>query len=211
MGGQEDDLRTAHIRHWLKLIAGGLSIPAAVAVLLIAAGVFDPQPLGPLLQTDRPGPHALNHPGETLIPATAPWPPDSPPARFSIRLKAAYRQGELDSGFGLALGSGSSRLVVALSPLGYVAVRQDAEDGQPVYPMPWQTWPHGRPGAAENELWLDVDQSDVGRTDVTAWLNRELLWRGELDKAPNDLSLWLSTYGAAVTVDFRSLEWFAAP
>ncbi len=211
MGRREDDLRTAHIRHGLKLIAGGLIILAAVAVLLIAVGVFDPKPLGRLIQTDRLAPHTLQQLGEEFIPLDAPWASAAAPSRFSVRLKTAYQEGALDSGFGLALGSGSSRLVVALSPLGYVAIRQDGEDGPPAYPLPWQTWPHVRPGTAENELWLDVDQTDDGQTAVTAWLNRELLWRGELDEAVDDLSLWLSTYGAPVAVDFRSLEWFAAP
>lgn len=211
MGEQEDELRAARIRHGLKLSAGGLSVLAAVAVLLIAAGVFDPKTLGPLIQTDRLGAHTLKQPGDVFIPLSAPWASAAAPNRFSVRLKAAYQEGELDSGFGLALGDGSSRLVVALSPLGYVTVQRDGGDDPPTYLLPWQTWPHVRPGPAENELWLDVDNGNDGRTDVTAWINRELLWRGELDKVPDGLSLWLDTYGAAVTVDFRSLEWFAAP
>ncbi len=199
------------MRRGLKLIAGGLGILAVLAVLLIAAGVFDPQPLGPLIQTDRLAPQGLQQPGEMLIPLSVPWASGAVPSRFSVRLKAAYQEGELDSGWGLALGRDSSRLVVALSPLSYVAIRQDEKDGQPAFLLPWQTWPHVRPGPAENELWLDVAQDGKGQAAVTVWINRELLWRGELDQAPDELWLWLSTYGAAVTVDFQSLEWFSAP
>lgn len=211
MGEGTGALPTARTRQGWHLVAGGLIGLVTVAVLLIAAGAFDPQPLGSLIQTDRPGPHTLNHTGETLIPAVTPWPDGSLPQRFSARLKAAYREGELDSGFGLTLENGSSRLVIALSPLGYAAIRQDRANSQPIYLLPWQPWPHVRLDVAENELWLDVDRSDGGQTALTVWINRELLWRGELDETPDRISLWLSTYGAPVVVDFRSLEWFAAP
>lgn len=188
---------------WLLL--GGL----VAAVVLIAAGAFDSRPLGPLLRRDRPGIHALPPAGETFLSQPSPWPAVAPPDRFSVRLRAAYAGGETDSGYGLTLASEEGQLLVAVSPAGYVAVRETRGES-PVYHLPWQTWPHVRPGMQANEIWLDVAPAGEG-SEVTARVNRELLWRGALDGSPGEIRLWLGSFGGPVTVDFQSLEWHAAP
>jgi hypothetical protein len=180
--------------------AGGL-------ILLIALGAFDPQPLGPLLRADQPGIYATA--GETFVPQSPPWSSGKPPGRFSVRLTAANAAGELDSGYGLALGDDNRRLIVAVSPLGYIAIWEEASGGEPIYLQPWQTWPHVRTGQEANELWLDVETAgDDSR--IAVWLNRELLWRGELDRLSPEVGLWLGSFDGATTVDFQKLEWFAA-
>lgn len=198
-----------HVRR-LRLIAIGLFAVAAIAVILIAAGAFDPQPFGRLARTDFPGAHIQTETGETSYPLTVPWSPDAPPTRFSVRLTAAHEEGELDSGFGLALGDDVSRLVIALSPLGYVAIYEEGENGEHTDLMPWQTWPHVRGGTAENELWLDIEPSG-DRVAVTARVNREILWQGEMARYPTEIGLWQATYGRPVNVEYRKLEWFADP
>lgn len=188
----------------LRLAAVTLVVGGAALVLLIALGAFDPRPLGPPAGSDRPGPLSLAVRGEMLRPQ--PWPFAATPARRSIHLTAAYVAGEADSGYGLALGE-QGALTVAVSPLGEVAVWEATAGAAPRYWLPWQPWPHVRPGAATNELWLDVDTTG-GPTRVTAWINRERLWQGEVAPLSGTVALWLGSFGGPVTVDFAALAWY---
>jgi hypothetical protein len=200
--------RTARAGRLLRYSAGALAALVLLLVVLIAARVFDPQPFGPLAQTDQPGRRELSGAGEATFPQPAPWPPAAPPERFSLRLSAAHAGGETDSGYGLALVGDGARLVVAVSPLGYVTINEEAA-GQQVDHVPWQTWPHARPGSEANELWLDVIRQGDGAR-VTAWINRERLWQGMVEWSPGGIGFWLESFGGPVAVDFRRLEWFAA-
>lgn len=193
----------------LRLTAVLLALGLAAAVLLIAAGVFDPRPFGPLLRRDHPGIHALPATGEMSLPQSPPWPASSPPDRFSVRLTAVPAGGEADSGYGLALGE-AEQLLIAVSPTGYVAVREVKVGAPPTFLLPWQLWPHVRPGEQANEIWLDVIRTRAG-AEVTAWVNRERLWRGALDWPPGDVKLWLAGFDGPVSVDFQLLDWFIAP
>ncbi len=193
----------------LRGLALALLAAGALAVALIAAGAFDPRPHGALVQTDQPGVFDIAAESETHHPQAAPWPPERPPGRITVRLGAAHATGEQDSGYGLALVGDAATLTVAVSPLGYLAVREESAAG-PQYHMPWQTWPHVRPEMQENEIWLDVEQQD-GRATVMAWVNRERLWQGELEWAVSSAALWQGSFGGPATADFRRLEWFAAP
>jgi len=184
----------------VALVVGGVAL-----VALIAGGAFDPRPLGALVATTAPGAHTLDGRGEALLPQGNPLPPDSP--AYSIRLTAAHAAGEIDSGYGLALGDEERALVVAVSPAGYVAVWEADGRSEPAYHLPWQTWPHVRGDSETNEIWLDVERTGDGAM-VTARVNRELLWRGEVEGLDEGASLWLGSFGGPVTVEFRSLEWF---
>lgn len=210
MAGRSEAPWPERARQWLGRIAVGLLASTVLAVLLIAAGAFDPKPFGSLLQTDHPGRQVLTNGGETLYRQTPPWPPATPPSRYSVRLAAAYEGGEMDSAYGLAVGDSDNQVVIAVSPLGYVAVRAESDGDTPDYLFPWQTWPHVRTGTAENEIWVDVARHGSDSL-ITIRVNRELLWEAEIDGAPADIALWQATFGAPVTVDFRSLEWFAEP
>lgn len=185
--------------------AAALGIVAIGLVALMAGGAFDPRPLGPLVAATTPGTHTLDGRGEMLLPQGDPLPPDSP--AYSLRLTAAHVAGEIDSGYGLALGGEEWALIVAVSPAGYVAIWEAVNGSEPVYRLPWQTWPHVRGGEA-NEIWLDVARAGGGAT-VTARVNRELLWRGEIEEVSDGASLWLGSFGGPVTVDFTTVEWFA--
>lgn len=193
--------------HIMRLAAFMLGTVGILAVVLIATGVFDPKPYGSLIRTDHPGLRTSSGPGADPYPQPAPWHAGSVPTRYSVRLSAALREGETDSGYGLALTGPTARLVVAVSPLGYAAVLEDHDSGEPVSQLPWQPWPHVRTGSAANEIWLDVDQEDTA-TRVTAWVNRERLWQGELDGPAAGVELWQMTFGRPATVDFQALEWY---
>lgn len=180
-------------------------ITAVIAAIL--TGVFDPRPAGPPASSIHPGPLSLPGRGETLgaqsLPGTAPM------LAHSVHLTARYVSGELDSGYGLALGT-EHGLTVAVTPTGYVAVWEFAAPGStPVYHMPWQPWPHVRAGTANNEIWLDVTPAG-DRDRVVAWVNRERVWQGEVAALPDGVALWLASFGNAVTVDFVTLTWFGA-
>lgn len=196
-------------RAWrlLRLIAFGLLGLAGLVVVLIAVGMFDPRPFGQLMRTDNPGIRTLPATGAATFPQSTPWP--APPDRFSVRLRAAYTDGQADIGYGLALGDEGGRLIVAVSPSGYVSVWEE-RNGATINHLPWQPWPHARPGPAENEIWLDVDT--IGdRSQVTARVNREQLWQGEIKRLSPQVALWLGSFDGPANVDFRALEWFAAP
>jgi hypothetical protein len=193
----------------VRFLALTMTIVAVALIALIAGGAFDPRPLGPLTGSTTPGLLSLAGRGETLSPQSAPF--AAAPSRFSLRLSAAHAGGEADSGYGLALGDKRAALVVAVSPLGEAAVWQTiAGEDEPRYRMPWQPWPHVRPGIASNEIWLDARDED-GVTRVTARINRELLWEGEVEWVYPGAALWLGSFGGPVTVDFQTLDWFLPP
>ncbi len=207
MAGQNDATKAQH-RLVLNRAAGALFILAATAVALIAFGAFDPRPFGPVVSTEQPGLQTVTGSGESVTPLAAPWP--AFPDRLSIRLTAAHTTGESDSGYGLTLGDSDGQLLVALSPLGYVMVREERTGTGPVTYMPWQTWPHVQSGTATNEIWLDVDNRD-DQAAVTVRINRELLWQGKIHVTPQQVGLYQTTFGGPAAVDFRQVEWFAEP
>ena len=195
-----------HAIRWVALL---LLLLAAAFIALVVRGTFDPQVCGDLAQRDTPGSLALVGRGTTFQRQKAPFAGD--PSCYSLRLSAAHAAGETDSGFGLALGDKRATFVVAVSPLGQAAVWQTtAGDNEPRYVMPWQPWPHVRPGIAANEIWLDVRKvGDMAR--VTARINGELLWQGEVEQMYPGALLWLGSFGGPVTVDFQTLDWFLPP
>ncbi len=143
---------------------------ALAATLLIQSGLFDPQPIGS--QTSELTPSPLSVPaGETeRVWLNSAELPDA----FSLRLTATHRDGPLDSGAGLMLGTPEHAWMVAVSPTGTLSIWQ--EDGDTISAeLPWQSWPHVGVGDAANEIWLNVDGDSA-----EVWINREWLWAGEL-------------------------------
>lgn len=210
MSGPSRSERPKPLDRELRIVAGLLLGGITLAVALIAGGAFDPRPVGPLRASEQPGEQTLPAAGEITFPQPAPWAGGLVPVRFSVHLTAALADGETDSGYGLALTNGDAQLLLAVSPTGYLTIRETRGGESPDYHLPWQTWPHVRSGTQANELWLDVAQTDAG-AEVTAWVNRERLWSGATDWTPRDTGLWLGSFGGPVTVDFQSLEWYAAP
>lgn len=134
---------------------------AVLLILLIAAGLFDPKPVGPFqpainLTLAVPAQGQAVHWLDTSL----------PPGDFSVRLDMTFAEKGTDEVAGLLLGSEAAPLWVGVSPLGYVEVM----DGETAV-MPLQTWVHVRPST--NEIWVDM-RSEI----MTIRINRELLWRG---------------------------------
>lgn len=194
----------------IRIVAILLFSFTSVLIILILTGVFDQKPFGPLLRGDQPGEFSLAGKGGDTFEQPAPWPAGEAPDQFSVHLTAAHTDGELDSGFGLVLAGLTSRLTVAVSPLGYVAVWEEENGGEPFYLMAWQPWPHVRTGTAENEIWVDVDNS-TGYAMITAWIDRELLWQGKIRQTKEGAGLWIGSFGGRTSVDFWALDWFAKP
>ncbi len=182
----------------LGIIAVGLLLGAVAGIALISAGIFDPKPLGPLQRQLTPGERVLAAGERRLEWLEEPL----PQAPFSARLTAAHVAGERDVGFGLALGGTQAHLVVAVSPLGYVAVWEE-EAGQRVAHMPWQTWPHVNGGGEPNEIHLDVQDGQI-----SARLNRELLWQGAWQGAEGNVGLYVESFGEPTRIEFGELALF---
>src|SRR5690554_5568142 len=193
----EEPLPT-HTWRVLGIAAVGLLLTAVAGIALISAGVFDPKPIGRLQLQLAPGERMLDG-GERLLE----WLDEPlPQAPFSTRLTAAHISGEQDAGYGLALGSRQEHLDVALSPLGYVTVWQEM-DGERVEHMPWQTWPHVRRGQEINELQVDAQNGQI-----SARINRELLWQGNWESAGGNVGIYAESFGEAALIEFRDVALF---
>lgn len=202
----EDGLGDTARRPALLLI--GLLGSVGVLLILIALGTWDPEPAGDLTASVAPGERTTRQSG-TIDWLTDPAMSLSTPITATIRLEAAFVQGEQDSGYGLAFGHEANALLVAVSPLGYAAVWEQGRPGEPdLFHMPWRPWPHVQTATAPNEIWLDVRPAG-GKTFVEARVNREVLWQGSIS-TPEErrIGLWLGSSGQPATVSFRSLELF---
>lgn len=183
---------------WLRWLSGLLAGTAVLAIILILAGTFDPKPVG-TLQWERPL-------AAQTIPANTRqivWLDQATPDEvFSVRLQTAYRSGETDIVYGLALGRDNDYLAVTVSPLGYAGITETHASSL-IPHASFRPWPHVRAG--ENEIWLDV----IGER-VAVRINRELLWEGEIGDVSGQIGLVMASFGATAVVDFQTLQFFAA-
>jgi hypothetical protein len=186
--------------HWLNWSFVLVFAGAVIMIILISAGAFDPRPIGELISSEPLHQVEVGEDGQRLI-----WLDLAAPGNdYTLRLTAALASGEDDSAYGLALGSDSSYLVAAFSPVGYVAFWQQ-DDGSQEKIVPWRTWPHVHPGTQSNELWLDVQEGRV--TGIRT--NGEILWQGDRPLAGGRIGLWAESFGQPASFDFQMLEVFA--
>lgn len=189
---------------WLRaaiflVIAGSLAL-----VSLIVAGAFDPQPLGDVAAEFVLDQAAVVG-GQELLQWPAPEIGDSARNSHTWQLTAAHSNGEIDSGYGLALGDDQRALVVAVSPLGYAAVWERDEQGRHTADwLPWQPWPHVKTAQGLNEIWIDVVPEGAA-DQVTVRINRELLWSGQVAALAGSAGIWASSVGNNATIDFQRL------
>lgn len=124
-------------------------------------------------------------------------------------MTAAWQEGELDTGYGLAIGDEEDFIVIAVSPLGYVTISNGSwENGQPKLSnpiVPWRTWPHVRLEQERNEIWVDIQERKI----TSVRINRELLWQGEVAAKGQQVGLWTQSFGGSTEIDFQLLESFA--
>ena len=187
---------------WLRLSAALLLIIIAMGIITISAGIFDPKPVGDLQRTYQLKPISVD-PGSSLTH----W-LDEPtvvgPGTF--RLIAAYDHGEVDSGYGLAIGDNQDRVIIALSPVGYLTIQRWSDnDGQTTeidQILPWQTWPHVRSQDSENEIWVDIEGDFLTRIRI----NQELLWQDKIPLKGNQVGLTTQSFSEQAVFNFISLE-----
>lgn len=168
-----------------------------VLTSLIAAGTFDPKPVGDL-QWERPlSPQTITAGSQPIFWLEAVTPSDD----YSLRLTTAHQSGETDVLYGLVIGDEENYLATAVSPLGYTAVWEQ-QLPLTIHHFPFQPWPHVRPD--ENEIWLNVVD---GRVSIR--LNRELYWTGSVETSRGRIGLWRESFGATAVVDWQRLQLFA--
>ncbi len=167
-------------------------VTAVTAILLIASGMFDPQPVGELVWQENLQPMTVAAQTKQIEWLEQPV-PDGP---FSVRLTAVYEQGATDSGYGLILGDEAQNLLVAVSPLGYATIQQNG----PAL-LPWQPWPHVRTQNTPNEIWLDWADDQL-----SVRLNRELLWVDDVEIPEGFLGLYGESFAETAVFDFESVE-----
>lgn len=197
----------------LLILLAGLSVGlfGLVAFWLISAGAFDPKPIGELHQK-----RMINQIITVTNTRHLTWVDDQPESdTFSVRLNAALVAGSEDIGFGLVIGEEGDNVIIAISPVGYVAILDGSinkgiasddrlENWTSGDTIPWQTWPHVSRGLSNNEIWLDVIEGNL----VTVRVNKELLWEEPIPLVNINIGLWAESYGETAIVEFKDLAYF---
>jgi len=183
----------------LGLVAVVLLIGAIAAIGLISAGVFDPGPTGEVTNRRALSAQAIGAGEKRLT-----WLPE-PAARdtFTVRLSAAWAEGEQDVGYGVTVGIEDDYLAAAVSPLGYAAVWAKHGDRREMV-FPWQPWSHVKRGSNANEI-----QIEVRGESVSVRVNRERLWEGERAIQGAGAGLYSQSFGQETVIQFQELVTFA--
>lgn len=185
--------------HWLGWSIVLIFAGAVMMISLISSGIFDPKPLGAPLATLPLESVALLAGWSQInwLETTAPM------SDHTLRLGAALANGEVDSAYGLVIGSEQRSIVIAVSPVGYIAIWTN-EDQRPETVLPWQTWPHVAQNQGVNEIWVDVEDDAL----TTVRINREILWQGALPVHGSRVGTWSASYGKPSEINFMYLESF---
>jgi len=187
---------------WVRISTVILLIILAVGIITISAGFFDPKPIGDLQHTYQLKPMLVD--AESTL---THW-LDEPMVDGSgtIRLRAAFDEGEMDSSYGLAIGNSQDRIIVALSPVGYLSIQRWSDNnGETVETsqiLPWQTWPHVRSYKTENEIWVDFEEGFV----TSIRINRELLWQEKIPLKTDQIGLVAQSFGEQASFNFLSIQ-----
>lgn len=188
---------------WLRRIGILVLLAIPAGIILISSGLFDPRPLGNL-EDEYQLEHLLVEAGSSIL-IWLDEPIISGP--MTLRLLAAREQGETDVAYGMAIGKDEDKVIVALSPVGYVTIQRWLVNSGTVEVeqyIPWQTWPHIQTGDLENEIWIDIEKGVLTSIRV----NRELLWQGEIQLTGNRIGLSAESYGGSTEVNFETLKHF---
>lgn len=172
-------------RDWQEWVMGGTAVFFLLLILLIASGVFDPQPVGSPQWAIQLDPLILLANERAVRWLDTPLPDND----FSLRLDTAHSSGELDVAFGLVIDN----FWVGVSPLGYVTILA----GETAV-LPLQPWPHVTAGG--NEIWLDRRENQI-----TIRINRELLWTGKATFTSWQVGVWGQSWGETAVIHFPAL------
>lgn len=181
---------------WLGLAAVSVLLAAIGGILVISAGLTDPTPAA------LPARSILL--AQTTLPAATSqisWIATAPSApHLDIRLTAAWVAGDPDAAYGLILGDQAVYLAAAVSPAGYVSLWLYERDEEH-YLLPWQTWPHVRPGAAGNEI-----QMERQGNRIIVRINREQLWAGLDPTVGAQAGVVAQSFANPTTIRFEHLQ-----
>jgi hypothetical protein len=187
---------------WVRISAILLLFIIAVGIITISTGYFDPKPIGDLQNTYQLSPLSVD--ARSSLTRWLDEPSVTGPG--TLRLKAAFDQGEVDSSYGLAIGNNQDRVIVALSPAGYLTIQRWSDNnGQTTdidQILPWQTWPHIRQQNSENEIWVDIE----GDFLTSIRINQELLWQEKVPVSGNQIGLTAQSFGEQANFNFLSLQ-----
>ena len=183
---------------WLKRAAILLLVITVITLILIASGIFDPAPLGKSLGREDLAEMTVDPHSRHIIwlNNTLPAPP------FSARLSGAFKDGEIDSAYGLVFGDEAGYFTVAVAPTGYLAIWETTINDS--YQLNWQPWPHVNQDNEMNEIWVDVEKN---RARVR--INRELLWEDDIELRGQNIGVLGESFGDEVVIDFQTLELFS--
>lgn len=162
-----------------------------VFILFIWAGVFDPQPVGTAVWQQTLSSQTIPAGSRQIVWLDQPL----PQGNYTVQVTAVLQSGEQDITYGLLLGTDEQDLAMELSPLGYLSLTSRSSL---LAPLPLQPWPHVRPGAAPNEIWVDVEN---GR--FTIRINRELLWQGEVGELDGTIGWVGQSFGETAVIQLQ--------
>lgn len=163
-----------------------------IFILLIWAGVFDPQPLGTAVWQQTLPPQTIPAGSQQII-----WlDRDIPEGDYTVQVTAVWQSGEQDIAYGLLLGTDQQNLVVEISPLGYLSLLPPPSS--PFASLPLQPWPHVQSGNIPNEIWVDVEN---GR--FTVRINRELLWQGDVGQLDGSIGWVGQSFGETAVIQLH--------
>jgi len=178
----------------LKKTAVFLSIFTIIAIGLILTGWFDPHPYGELAWERQLSAITIPARSEQVV-----WVDEGVEGAYSVRLTAVFTNGNPDSRYGLLLDD----LRITISPTGYAAI----ERGDQVI-VPYAPFPHVHRDKV-NEIWIDVGAGDGSLRSVTARLNRELFWQGDVAFSAKNIGVIAENFGdSEAVIAFQTLSFF---
>ncbi len=187
------------VLRWIGALAIAVLAIAIAGILVISAGLFDPFPAH--LDVTPRTPDPLPVPAGATVRR---WEGALPPGGVAdVRLAATAAREPV--AYGLLLGGPERALAAAVSSEGYLAIWVD-EGGDETALLPWQTWPHVRPGGAENEIRLGRDGDRV-----SVWVNRERLWEGVISGLGDQVGVVAIAPAGPAEARFTRLELWPDP
>ncbi|MCA9951581.1 MAG: hypothetical protein KDE48_18150 [Anaerolineales bacterium] len=177
---------------WLHRTAVALFTLICITIFLIAIGLFDPIP--PEINSVKIPPITLSVDPESQ---TIIWQTNLPSPPYLINLTANLQSGEVDSGYGLLLGTNNAYFAVAVAPTGYLSVWQTG--AQATTFLPWQTWPHIQTGNNANEIGVEVAADGF----VTVRINGEYLWSGAIEMPLEAVGIYGESFGKTAVIHFQ--------
>lgn len=184
---------------WRALGLGAvfLLVAAATGIALISSGRLDPRLPGPLQAELVPQRVQVGAEETALLwqELALPEPP------YTVRLQATSSGAETVA-YGLALGGAAHYLSVVVSPAGYMSVSAQQAGVQEEVLL----WHSALDDVPPPEVEIQIDVHDDGT--ATVWVEREIVWEGEMAVTGGQVGLLARGEGGAATVVFEGAQVF---